>query len=179
VLLDRDGTLNEDRPESVRNPDELVMLPGAAAAVARLTKAGVATVVVTNQANIGRGVIDEGMLKRIHDKLRREIAAAGGRLDAILFCPDHPERATERRKPGPGMLREALDRFEIEPADALMIGDSLKDLEAGASLGCPRALVRTGKGRATEREGIPPRVRPVAVYDDLAAAVATLLDGAP
>lgn len=179
VLLDRDGTLNEDRPDSVKTPDELVMIPGAAEAVARLTGAGVPVAVVTNQANIGRGVIDAQMLSRIHDKLRREIAGRGGKLDAIIFCPDHPERATERRKPGSGMLREALESFGVDPADALVIGDSLKDLEAGARLGCRRALVRTGKGRATERAGVPPDLEPVAVYDDLAAAVEAILEGAP
>jgi D-glycero-D-manno-heptose 1,7-bisphosphate phosphatase len=77
------------------------------------------------------------------------------------------------------MLREALESFGVDPADALVIGDSLKDLEAGARLGCRRALVRTGKGRATERAGVPPDLEPVAVYDDLAAAVEAILEGAP
>ncbi|MGB8273948.1 MAG: HAD-IIIA family hydrolase, partial [Alphaproteobacteria bacterium] len=165
MLLDRDGTLNEDRRDSVTSPDQLVMIPGAAEAVARLTRAGVAVALVTNQANIGRGVIDEAALERIHDKLRREIARAGGKLDSIFICPDAPERATERRKPGPGMLREALAHFAARAADTPMIGDSLKDLEAGKAAGCPRILVRTGKGRATEATGLPPRVLPVAVYD--------------
>ena len=89
VLLDRDGVLNADRPDSVKSPAELVMLPGAAAAVARLNAAGRLVVVCTNQGVVGRGVIDETMLGRIHEKLRGELARAGARLDALLHCADH------------------------------------------------------------------------------------------
>lgn len=176
VLLDRDGVLNEDRADSVTRPDELVLLPGAAEAVARLNRAGVRAVVVTNQSLIGRGVIDVAVLERIHDKLRADLAQEGARLDDILVCPDHPDRATGRRKPEPGMLREALARFGAAAASTPVIGDSLTDLEAAAAVGCPRVLVRTGKGAATESGRLPDRVMPVAVYDDLAAAVAALLE---
>lgn len=179
VMLDRDGVLNAERPDSVKSPDELVLLPGAADAVARLNRAEVRTVVVTNQGVVGRGVIDLDMLERIHDKLRDELARSGGRLDAILVCPDHPDRPTERRKPGAGMLREALERFEAAPAAAPMVGDQLRDLEAAAAAGCPRILVRTGYGRATEVKGLPDHVAPVAVFDDLARAVEHLLEAGP
>lgn len=179
VLLDRDGVLTEDRPDSVKHPDELVVLPGAAEAVARLNRAGVRAVVVTNQAVIGRGVIGQAMLDRIHGKLRAELSKAGASLDDIIVCPDHPDRPSERRKPGPGMLREALARFGGAPAATPMIGDSLIDLEAAAALGCPRVLVRTGKGAETESQGLPAHVRPVAVHDDLSGAVRHLLEGTP
>lgn len=179
VLLDRDGVLSEDRADSVKHPDELVLLPGAAEAVARLNRAGVRAVVVTNQSVVGRGLIDERMLERIHDKLHAELARAGAHLDAVIVCPDHPDRPTVRRKPGPGMLREALARFRAAPAEAPMVGDSLADLEAAAALGCPRVLVRTGKGAATEAKGLPAHVRPVSVYDDLARAVDALLEARP
>jgi D-glycero-D-manno-heptose 1,7-bisphosphate phosphatase len=179
VLLDRDGVLTEDRADSVKHPDELVLLPGAAEAVARLNRAGVRAVVVTNQSVIGRGIIDNAMLERIHDKLHAELAGAGAHLDAIIVCPDHPDRPTVRRKPGPGMLREALARFAAEPAEAPMVGDSLADLEAAAALGCPRVLVRTGKGAVTEAKGLPAHVLPVSVYDDLARAVDALLKARP
>jgi D-glycero-D-manno-heptose 1,7-bisphosphate phosphatase len=117
------------------------------------------------------------MLERIHDRLREELALTQARLDLILVAPDAPERAGPRRKPGPGMIEEALARFRVLPAEAPVIGDALSDLQAAAAAGCPRLLVRTGKGAATQAAGIPGAVLPVAVYDDLAAAVTALLGG--
>lgn len=175
VLLDRDGVLNADRPDSVRAPEQLRMLPGAAAAVARLNRAGAKVCVVTNQSIVGRGVIDAAMLERIHARLADELDAAGARLDGLLHCPDPWDRPTRRRKPGPGMLEEALARFGADAADTPMIGDALTDLEAATAAGCPRILVRTGKGAETEAAGLPGHVAPVTVHDDLAAAVDSLL----
>ena len=175
VLLDRDGVLNADRPDSVKSPAELLLLPGAAEAVRRLNEAGRLVVVCTNQGVVGRGVIDETMLDRIHDKLRAELARVRARLDALIHCSDSPERPGPRRKPAPGMLREAMARFRISAGETVMIGDSIVDLEAAAAAGCRRILVRSGKGRATQAAGIPGRLLPVAVYEDLAADVEALL----
>lgn len=179
VLLDRDGVLNEDRPDSVRSPAQLTMLPRAAEAVARLNRSGARTVVVTNQSVVGRGLIDEAMLQQIHARLRDELSRAGAQLDDILFCPDAPDGATDRRKPGPGMLQEAIRRYRADPARTVMIGDSLRDLQAAAAAGCRRILVRTGKGRQTQSAGLPPDVLPVAVYEDLWTAADALLDETP
>jgi histidinol-phosphate phosphatase family protein len=175
VLLDRDGVLNLDRPDSVKTLEELVVIPGAAEAVARLNAAGILAVVASNQSVVGRGVISQAELDAINDKLRSQLADKGARLDALIVCTDAPEQATERRKPGPGMLREALERFGVEAGQALVVGDALRDLEAGAALGCPLALVRTGKGAALEKAGIPPALGAVAVYDDLSDAVNGIL----
>lgn len=175
VLLDRDGVLNEDRPQSVRLPGELVLLPRAAEAVARLNAAGIKVAVLTNQSVVGRGIIDAAMLDRIHDRLRDELARAGARLDAIFVATDAPDAPTARRKPGGAMLREALDRFGASAAETPMIGDDLRDLEAAAAVGCRRILVRTGKGRATQAAGLPPHVLPVAIHEDLWSAVDALL----
>ncbi|WP_439817935.1 D-glycero-alpha-D-manno-heptose-1,7-bisphosphate 7-phosphatase [Zavarzinia sp. CC-PAN008] len=177
VLLDRDGVLVEDRTDYVRTPDQLVPLPGALEAVARLSQAGHLTAVVTNQACVGKGIIDEAMLGRIHERLNALVRQAGGRLDAIYHCPDPPWAAGPRRKPEPGMLSEALRRFRSTPAEAMMIGDTLRDLEAAARLGVRRILVRSGQGAQTQARGLPPHVLPVAVHDDLGAAVSALLDG--
>lgn len=177
VLLDRDGVLNVDRPTGVRGPDQLVMIPHAARAVAQLNRAGVKVALVTNQAVVGRGHINAGMLALIHTRLIAELAAVGGKLDAFYVCTDTPEKATGRRKPGPGMLLEALRDFGAEPAVTPMIGDALRDLQAAAAAGCPRVLVHTGRGRDTEAAGLPDAVRPVAVHADLAAAVTALLAG--
>ena len=179
ILLDRDGVLNDERADFVKNPDQLHMITGSAEAVARLGAAGHRLVVVTNQSCIGRGIIDDEMLGRIHERLRAEIATAGGRLDDILYCPDPPWTPTERRKPGPGMLREALARYGGAAAESTMIGDSLRDLQAAATLGCRRVLVRTGNGTATQAAGLPPEVMPVAVHQNLAAAADAIIGATP
>lgn len=177
VLLDRDGVLNADRPDSVKTPDELKMLPGAAAAVARLNAARLKVALVSNQSVVGRGIIGQEMLDRIQDRLRDALARDGARLDLVLLCTDPPWAATERRKPGPDMLREAIRRFSLSPGEAVMVGDSLTDLQAAARAGCARILVRTGKGAATQAAGVPADVLPVAVCADLAAAVERILGG--
>jgi D-glycero-D-manno-heptose 1,7-bisphosphate phosphatase len=177
VLLDRDGVLNQDRLDYVKSPAELVLLPGAPAAVARLNRAGIKVAVVTNQSAVGRGILSLAALDAIHADLTARLAAADAVLDALLFAPDTPDQATERRKPGPGMLREAMARFGVAPADTVMIGDQPTDAEAAHRAGIDFILVRTGKGRTTEASLPPGRAR--AAFDDLAGAVASLLDGAP
>ena len=175
VLLDRDGVLNVDRPDSVKTPDELVMLPGAAAAVARLNRANLKVALVSNQSVVGRGIISGEMLERIQWKLREALAREGAQLDFVALCTDPPWAASERRKPGAAMLREAMRHFSLSPGETVMIGDALTDLQAAAKAGCARILVRSGKGAAAQAAGIPAEVLPVAVRTDLAEAVAHLL----
>jgi D-glycero-D-manno-heptose 1,7-bisphosphate phosphatase len=177
VLLDRDGVLNADRADYVKSPAELVVLPGAPHAVARLNRAGIKVAVVSNQSVVGRGIITQAQLDAIHAALTARLAAEGASLDALLFAPDHPERATDRRKPGPGMLVEAMARFGAAPADSVMIGDQPTDVEAARRAGVDVILVRTGKGATTATTLAPGAA--LAVVDDLAAAVAALLDPAP
>ncbi|MCC7049399.1 MAG: HAD-IIIA family hydrolase [Alphaproteobacteria bacterium] len=171
VMLDRDGVLNVDRPRSVRHPDELEMIPGAAQAVARLNRAGLRVALVSNQAVVGRGEIDRAMLDAIQARLRDALGAAGARLDAEFLCTD-----TEgpRRKPAPGMLLEALARFGADPAATPMIGDALTDLQAAKQAGCARVLVLTGKETLAARD-LPADLAPVAIHPDLARAVDALL----
>ncbi|MBT5752268.1 MAG: HAD-IIIA family hydrolase [Rhodospirillaceae bacterium] len=171
VLLDRDGVLNEDRSDYVKSPDELILIPGAATAIARLNRAGFLTVVVTNQGAIGRGLFDLDMLARIHEKLRAELAREDAHIDDILFCPDHPDRPTERRKPAPGMLLEGLSRHGGVAEETPMIGDTLRDMEAAAAIGCPRMMVRTGHGEKTLAAGLGDDIQPVRIFADLAAAI--------
>lgn len=179
VLLDRDGVLNVDRPDFVKSPEELQMLPGAAAAVARLNAAGHRVAVCTNQSCIGRGIIDEERLAQIHARLHAELARAGARLDALFHAPDPPWAASDRRKPGPGMLREAMARLRRGGEPVLFIGDSLSDLQAAHAAGAARVLVRCGKGAEVQARGIPPDLLPVRVFDDLAQAVDVLLAERP
>lgn len=175
VLLDRDGVINEDRPDSVRSVDELVLIPGAARAMAQLNKAGIKIAIVTNQSIVGRGIISQDELDIIHAYLAGRLAEEGAHWDALFVCTDVPDQATHRRKPGDGMLREALTQFNAVAADTPMIGDALRDMQAAASAGCPRWLVRTGKGQATFDAGFPDDVMPVVVYKDLAEAADRLI----
>jgi D-glycero-D-manno-heptose 1,7-bisphosphate phosphatase len=175
VLLDRDGVINVDRRDSVKSPDELVLIAGSAAAIARLNVAKIRVAVVTNQSVVGRGVISARQLEAIHARLGELLAGEGARLDGLFVCTDPPAAPSTRRKPRPGMLIEALGRFGAEPGRTPMIGDDLRDLEAAHAAGCPRVLVRTGKGAATQAAGIPAALLPVAVHADLAAAVDALL----
>ena len=176
VLLDRDGVLNADREDSVKTPGELVMLPGAGEAVARLNNAGRLVALISNQSVVGRGIIDMAMLARIQEKLTDELGRAGAKLDAVFYCTDAPHAAGPRRKPAPGMLFEAMRQFRIAAEDTVMIGDQLSDLEAASAAGCRRILLRTGKGAATQAEGLPRHVLPVAVCEDLSAAVDRVLE---
>jgi D-glycero-D-manno-heptose 1,7-bisphosphate phosphatase len=175
VMLDRDGVLNEDRADYVKHPGELVMIPGAAEACAALNRAGVKIAVVSNQSAVGRGIVSTEMLERIHDKLRQELFAQGGRIDLLLTCTDVPGRESARRKPQPGMLREALAHFRLAASEAAMIGDQLSDLQAGRAAGVTPILVRTGKGAQLLAQGLPQDILPVSVYDSLLAAVERLL----
>lgn len=174
VMLDRDGVLTEERG-FVKHPGELQMIEGAAAAVALLNAAGIKTALVSNQSAVGRGIIGVDMLERIHTKLRSELASSGARLDLLLTCNDPPWAATERRKPGPGMLREALAHFRTAPHEAVMIGDQLTDLRAGQAAGVAPVLVRTGKGAELLAQGLPQDILMVRVYASLTSAVEALL----
>ncbi|MSP77005.1 MAG: HAD-IIIA family hydrolase [Rhodospirillaceae bacterium] len=177
LLLDRDGVLNADRGDFVKHPGELVLLEGAARAVARLNQARVQVAVCTNQSVVGRGIIGRDRLDLIHQTLREQLAREGAHLDLLLDCTDAPQGYSARRKPEPAMLLEAIRHFGAEPAATPMVGDTLSDLQAATRAGCPRMLVRTGKGRDTQGAGLPDEVLPVTVHDDLAAAVDAYLEG--
>ncbi len=176
ILLDRDGVLNKDRPDSVKNPDEFIMLPGAATAVARLNKSGLKVAIVTNQSIVGKGIITQAMLDQIHDKLRDELKTAGAWVDDIFVAPDAGDAPSTRRKPAAGMLLEALEKYKADPINTPFVGDALRDLEAAALAGCPRILVRTGKGKKTEKEGFPPSLLPVQTYNNISEAVDAILE---
>jgi D-glycero-D-manno-heptose 1,7-bisphosphate phosphatase len=187
VFLDRDGTLIRERDGAwILTPDDVELLPGAADAVRRLNDAGLCVVLVTNQSAVGRGLLDEAGLARVHARLAELLARAGARLDRIEHCPDHPtegvgryRRDTDRRKPGPGMLRDAAAALGLDLAASWTVGDAERDLAAGAALGVPGILVLTGKG-AGERERMRAAGRaPRHVAPDLAAAVRWLLAHAP
>ena len=167
VILDRDGTINEDSEEHVRTPEEFRPIKGSLEAIARLTQADYRIVVATNQSGIARGFLDTRMLFAIHDTLLRALAQVGGRIDAFFFCPHAADAGCQCRKPQPGMLIEAGRRFNAALDDVYMVGDALRDLQAAAAAGARPVLVLTGKGAKTSAEGkLPPGTR---VFPDLAA----------
>lgn len=183
VFLDRDGTINEEL-DYLADPDRLALYPGAAEAIAALNAAGLPVVVITNQSGVARGRLDEETLARIHAALRERLAAAGARVDLILYCPHHPELGGERyrrdcacRKPRPGMLEEAARRLDLDLARSWVVGDSARDLEAGAAVGARGILVATGKG-ADEYERLSAAGRAPERAADLAAAVRSILAAA-
>nr|HET7858499.1 D-glycero-beta-D-manno-heptose 1,7-bisphosphate 7-phosphatase [Caldimonas sp.] len=146
IILDRDGTINEDRDDFVKSPDEWVPIAGSLEAIARLNHAGWHTVVATNQSGIARGLFDLATLNAIHAKMNRAIAEVGGRIDAVFFCPHGPDDGCTCRKPRAGMLKAIGERYGVPLRETYSVGDSLRDLEAAAAAGCAPHMVRTGKG---------------------------------
>jgi D-glycero-D-manno-heptose 1,7-bisphosphate phosphatase len=174
VFLDRDGTLVEEVPY-LHDPGRVVLLDGVAA-LAAVAAAGYALVVVTNQAGVARGLYGEVAVDAVHRRLAELLAGAGVRLDAVLWCPHHPEgtvpgyaRACRCRKPGPGMLEAAAGRLGLDLAASFLIGNHPTDVGAAVAAGATPLFVTTGHA-AGQR---PPAG--VAVFDGLEAATRALL----
>lgn len=163
LVLDRDGTLIADKPY-LADPREVELLPGVVEGLRRFAQRGYQLAVVTNQSGVGRGKLDEATLSRVHDELRRQLAAQGIELHGIWHCPHHPEAGCSCRKPEPALLEDALARLGFTPEQCLLVGDQRCDVELGRRLGVRTALVRTGQGAQTERAGA---CVPDLVVDDL------------
>lgn len=174
IILDRDGVINRDSDQFIKSPDEWRALPGSLEAIARLNQWGWRVVVATNQSGIGRGLFDMDTLNAIHEKMVKQLAQAGGRIDAIFFCPHSSDATCECRKPKPGMLLQIGERFNVDLAGVPVVGDSLRDLQAGVAVGCVPYLVLTGKGEKTLAD--PALPAGTKIYADLAAVVADLTD---
>ncbi|MBU3651820.1 MAG: D-glycero-beta-D-manno-heptose 1,7-bisphosphate 7-phosphatase [Limnohabitans sp.] len=184
VILDRDGTINQDRDDYVKSPEEWVPLPGALEAIARLNHAGWRVVVASNQSGLGRGLFDVATLNAMHAKFYKLLAAAGGRVDAVFYCPHGPEESCHCRKPQPGLFEQIRDRYGMELKGVPAVGDSLRDLQAGAAAGCDPHLVLTGKGEALRDQPVPAHFPAgTRAHADLSAFVDWLLgthsDGGP
>jgi D-glycero-D-manno-heptose 1,7-bisphosphate phosphatase len=182
LLLDRDGTICED-VGYIGAVEDLRLLPGSAEAIVSAAAAGFQCVLITNQAGIARGVLDEARLDEVHDRLRELLAAEGARLDGIYYCPHHPEGEVSRyrrrcdcRKPGSGMLKRARDEMGIDLESSYVVGDHLRDIEAGHTVGATTLLVLTGHGRDQLDGPAPQGPRPNHVTKDLHAAVGWIVD---
>ncbi len=178
VILDRDGVINEDSPDYIKSEAEFVLIPGSVEAMARLYRAGFTVAVATNQSGLGRGLFDLDDLEAMHEKLNAAVNAAGGEIAGIFYCPHTPDDACACRKPKAGLLDAIEAELGLPVKGAWVIGDSLRDLEAGIARGCKPILVRTGKGAATEQKLAGTALAATPVYDSLATAVDALLAGA-
>ncbi|MDR2112464.1 MAG: D-glycero-beta-D-manno-heptose 1,7-bisphosphate 7-phosphatase [Candidatus Accumulibacter sp.] len=174
VILDRDGVINFDSDRFIKSPAEWKPIPGSLEAIARLTQAGYRVVVASNQSGISRGLFDMDTLNTIHDKMHRAVKAAGGRIEAIFYCPHSDEADCACRKPKPGMFERIAGCFNTDLGDVHAVGDSLRDLRAADAAGALPVLVLTGYGQNTlEEGGLPEKTL---VFDDLAAAVEHILN---
>ena len=173
IILDRDGVINRDSDDFIKSPDEWIPLPGSLEAIARLNQAGYKVAVATNQSGIARGMFSVLTLNAIHQKLHASAQQIGAWVDAIFFCPHAAVDNCDCRKPKPGMVRAIGKRFDTALKGVPIVGDSLRDLQAGYVLGCTPFLVLTGKGEKTrEKGGLPPGTQ---VFADLSAVVDHLL----
>jgi len=175
VILDRDGVINEDSDAFIKTPEEWQPIPGSLDAIARLSRAGWRVVVATNQSGLARGLFSMDTLNQIHARLRRELADAGGVIDAIFICTHGPDEGCRCRKPAPGLFEDIARRYDINLQGVPAVGDSLRDLQAATALGCSPWLVRTGKGERTLQAGGLPAG--TVVCADLGAVVDELLAG--
>ena len=173
IILDRDGVINEDSDQFIKNTSEWKPIPGSLEAIAKLNHAGYRVVVASNQSGIGRGLLDMGALNAINDKMYRVLAQVGGRIDALFYCPHAAEANCDCRKPKPGMFIDIAQRFNVDLAGVPSVGDSLRDLQAAVTAGAQPMLVLTGKGAKTEAAGGLPDGTPV--FADLAEAVRNIV----
>jgi D-glycero-D-manno-heptose 1,7-bisphosphate phosphatase len=146
VLLDRDGVINRNRSDYVKSWEEFEFLPGSLEALRMLAERETRVVVTTNQSAVGRGLLSQSELDLIHARMTEEIEAHGGRIAAVLCCPHSPDDGCLCRKPRPGLLLEAVGRFQLDPDLCYVVGDSLDDLMAAHAVGMRYIMVLTGRG---------------------------------
>ena len=175
LFLDRDGVIIAE-VNYLGNPDDLVLIPGAAETIAAFNAASVPVVIVTNQAGIGRGLYTEADYHAVQAKLYEELARRGAHVHATYFCPHHPThgRGAYRvvcpcRKPAPGMLTAAANDLDIDLTASVLVGDKISDLEAARTAGCGAVLVATGHG--SDHRDTLSRSGKTALYDAFFASL--------
>jgi D-glycero-D-manno-heptose 1,7-bisphosphate phosphatase len=183
VFLDRDGTIIEERGY-IDRLEMLSLFPWTGDALRLLKRAGFATVVITNQSAIGRGIIDEAFLDTVHQEINRRLEPSAAAIDGYYYCPHFADSTIDRyrgacrcRKPSPGLIEQACREMELDPARSVMVGDRWLDVACAHAAGTRAVLVRSGHGR--HEEAVPPKdVRADAILDNLMEAVGWILRGA-
>ena len=149
VLMDRDGVINHDSEEFIKSPSEWWPIEGSMEAIALLNKQGYEVAVITNQSGLARGLFDEAMLAKIHDKMQNMLADEGGKISAIYYCPHGPDSLCNCRKPKAGLLEQFALEENVDLKTVYFIGDSLRDIQAAQAVGAKPILVKAGKGQKT------------------------------
>ncbi len=174
VFLDRDGTINRE-VDVLRRVSQLKILPGVARAIRRINKLGFLTIVVTNQPVVARGWLTEKGVERINNILIKRLARAGAKIDAIYYCPHHPNANLKKyrkncscRKPKPGMILKAMKRFGISRKGSFMVGDYVWDIMAGKAAGLKTILIKSSMRSVDPKYA---HVKPDFVARDLGEAV--------
>ena len=153
IFLDRDGVINQDSPDYIKTREEFTFLPGSVEAIFRLYRNGFDIIVITNQSVINRKMTTPEELQAIFSKMKTGIEAGGGRIKDIFFCPHMPEDGCDCRKPLPGLIHQAIRKYDLNPAQAVMVGDSIKDILCGRAAGVGTGvLVMTGNGPKAQKE---------------------------
>lgn len=173
IILDQTGVINQSSGTFIKTPDEWIAIPGSLEAIARLTHAGYRVVIATNQSGIGRGLLDMAAYNAINDKMYKAVHLAGGRIDAIFFCPHTNADKCSCRKPATGLFDEIMQRYGVNLKNIPAVGDSLKDLQAAAAIGAIPILVLTGNGETTRAaQEIPVHTQ---IFANLAAVADALV----
>ena len=173
VFIDRDGTINQNIGY-IDHPDDFHMYPGVVEGIKLLKKYGYKIIVVTNQSGIGRGYFVKEHLDEIHHKMNNEFSDNGTAVDAIYFCPHHPDENCSCRKPKTGLFEQAVEDLDINIEESFIIGDRMLDMEAGDKIGCTTVLVPEDKEKIDiEMEESP--VKPDCVCDDFLSGVMWIL----
>ncbi|MDX8389514.1 MAG: HAD-IIIA family hydrolase [Mariprofundaceae bacterium] len=146
LLLDRDGVINHDSPDYILTPEQWNPIAGSLEAIARITKAGIPIAICSNQSALARGMLDWQTFRKIHAKMLLLIEEAGGMIQHVIYCPHGPDENCRCRKPLPGMLKDALLAMSQQdhPQTTVMIGDSLRDVQAARAAGTSAIFVRSG-----------------------------------
>ena len=181
VFLDRDGVINQNRPDHVTSLEEFVLLPGAAQALGLLSHVRMPVVVVSNQAAINRGLVSRDTVQGIHRHMVELARSAGGRIDAVFYCPHRPDEGCGCRKPRPGLLEQAATTLQVDLSGSYLVGDALSDVRAALAVGAQPLMVLTGRGRSQVLLLAANGLEDVPVFNDVLEAAVWILkqEGVP
>jgi D-glycero-D-manno-heptose 1,7-bisphosphate phosphatase len=173
IILDRDGVINYDSNHYIKSPAEWLAIPGSLEAIAQLNRHGYRVLIATNQSGVARGYYDIDTLDEIHEKLTHELAAVGGYIEEIFFCPHHPDENCACRKPKPGMLHAIAEKYALDLQATYFIGDTHSDIQAAEAAGCLPILILSDKGMLVKDRY--PEMKNIPSFTSLAKAVESIL----
>lgn len=174
IILDRDGVINYDSPHYIKSPEEWIAIPGSLEAIVKLNQASYTVTVATNQAGVGRGLYTETTLQAIHAKMQNAVAALGGRIDSIFYCPHSPNDNCPCRKPKPGLLQQIAQHYQISLKNIPFIGDKISDMQAALAMECLPIFINPENLSTLSSVDLEKSTK-ITSFTDLASAVDTLL----